>query len=163
MLDAMALEGESEARGRVLDPDKPVATFVRPESFRFLRSLHISGQNRSPRFSMTDLTSACVSLAFKIEDAAGLVIREARSVIAREGRVERLRCDLWPQQFDVLRDLQRSRENRSPNPHCDLGDLTTACIAMARSVQDAPVRILHEARLNLAGRIGVEAGRGRVS
>src|SRR5215510_3713083 len=143
MLGAMALEGESKGRGSVLDPEKTVATFVRPESFRFLKSLHISAKNRSPRFSMTDLTSACVSLVFKVEDAAGRVIGEARTAIAREGRVERLRCDLWRQQFAVLRDLQRSRENRAPNPHCDLGDLTNACVAMARAVEDAPVRILH--------------------
>src|SRR5262245_1883779 len=105
MLGAMALEGESKGRGPVLDPEKTVATFVRPDSFRFLKSLHISAKNRSPRFSMTDLTSACVSLVFKVEDAAGRVLREARSVIAREGRVERLRCGVGRQKCAVLRDL----------------------------------------------------------
>jgi hypothetical protein len=51
-----------------------------------------------------------------------------------------------------LRSVQRSPENREPNPKFDLGDLTSACVALVMSVPNASARILATARVNVLQR-----------
>lgn len=59
---------------------------------------------------------------------------------------------MWRPQYELLQAVQRSPANRHPNPKFQLDQLTTACVALARQIDDADARVLRQARLNMADR-----------
>lgn len=127
-------------------------TFVRRDQHDFVFGMLRDTRNQSPRFSLVDLTSACVSIAAQLPEALQTLIRKARGEFASPVEpCDRLSVALWPSQFLWLREVQKSPANNYPNPKFDLGDLTSACIALAR--QNASVdEVLAAARRNLLRR-----------
>lgn len=133
----------------------PVATYIQLGEFTFLRELYGSSENTCPQFSLADLTSACVSIVLEAPDPVYRVICRARSDLAQRARGDhRFQTHLWSAQFAQLRDVQRSAVNRSPHPKFDLGDLTSACIAIVMARPECEQQILRVARANLAARNG---------
>jgi len=60
----------------------------------------------------------------------------------------RIKTLLWPQEFEALRELQRSPDNTSPR--WDLGDLTSAAVAVALQLPDAAQKLRAQAARRLS-------------
>src|SRR5262249_49852910 len=131
---------------------RTVGTLVDLVEWEFLRALYQSAENASPKFSIPDLVSACVSLVFSERlDAKTIMFEFVRTDLTlRKCELKRKRCpiDIWRAQYEMLRGLQVSSDNRYPNPKFDLGDLTTACVALVKGYVDAQPKILDQARKN---------------
>ena len=123
------------------------------EEHEWLYSLLRSDDNVSPTFRFPDLISACVSLVFVNEDAAPRIFDFLGTrLVLRSPHTPRRRESMWRQQYDLLLVVQRSPANRHPNPKFQLDQLTTACVALSRHLDDADARVLRQARLNMADR-----------
>lgn len=133
-----------------------VATLLYEEEFEQLLTIYNSKDNERPRFAFPDLISSCISLTFDAHVNPSLPIfefvRTNLSLRNCTGNQKRRKEDIWRAQYALLRSLQLSRENQYPNPKFDLGDLTSACVALAVSMPDAPNTILSQARRNSAQR-----------
>ena len=123
------------------------------EEHEWLYGLLRSDDNVSPTFRFPDLISACVSLAFAHDDAApGIFDFLGTQLVLRSPHTPRRRESMWRQQYELLLAVQRSPANRHPNPKFQLDQLTTACVALSRQLDDADARVLGQARLNMADR-----------
>ena len=131
-----------------------ITTYLAQPEFEALHALYGSPLNMRPQFGMIDLISACIALVARQEYPGDLVILKARSDIALRAPGSRKRCEIWQDQFRFLCEIQRSPANRSPNPKFDLGDLTTACVALVLSAAKTlpGPRIIGMAREMLARR-----------
>jgi hypothetical protein len=133
-----------------------VATLVYPEEFEFLRGLYGSPGNASPRFRFPDLISACVSLVLdSFSDCEERIFKFLRTTLTDRNKGGRPACrkgEIWHPQFLLLRELQGSKENRHPNPGWQLGDFTTACVALVMQSAVPEGRIFDQARQNSAER-----------
>jgi hypothetical protein len=135
-----------------------VATLVYPEEFEFLRSLYSSPGNASPRFRFPDLISACVSVVFdSFANPEERIFQFLSTTLTDRNKGGRPACrkeEIWNPQFLLLRELQGSKENRHPNPGWQLGDFTTACVALVMSSAIPEVCIFDQARKNSVERAG---------
>ena len=123
------------------------------EEHEWLYALLHSADNVSPTFRIPDLISACVSLVFEADDAPGRIFGFlGTQLVLRAPNTPRRRESMWRPQYELLQAVQRSPANRHPNPKFQLDQLTTACVALARQIDDADTRVLRQARLNMADR-----------
>ena len=144
------------------EPAQPgtIETRLWLQEHEWLYDLLRSGHNVSPTFRFPDLISACVSLVFAQDDAAGRIFDFLGSqLVLRTPATPRRRESMWRQQYELLLAVQRSPANRHPNPKFQLDQLTTACVALCRQHEGADTLVLRQARLNMADR----AARGRPS
>ncbi len=123
------------------------------DEHEWLYGLLRSDDNTSPTFRFPDLISACVSLVFEADDAPGRIFGFlGTQLVLRAPKTPRRRESMWRPQYELLQAVQRSPANRHPNPKFQLDQLTTACVALARQIDDADTRVLRQARLNMADR-----------
>jgi hypothetical protein len=73
-------------------------------------------------------------------------------LVLRPPLTPRRRESMWRQQYDLLLAVQRSPANRHPHPKFQLDQLTTACVALCRQLEEADGIVLRQARLNMAER-----------
>ena len=107
----------------------------------------------SPTFRLPDLISASVSLVFTHQDAPKRIFQFMGSeLVLRSPQTPRRRESMWRQQYQLLLELQRSPANRHPNPKFQLDQLTTACVALCRGLDQSGDGILLQARRNMAAR-----------
>ncbi len=123
------------------------------EEHEWLYGLLRSDDNVSPTFRFPDLISACVSLVF-LHDGAATRIFEflGTQLVLRPPLTPRRRESMWRQQYELLLTVQRSPANRHPNPKFQLDQLTTACVALCRQLDEPDAIVLRQARLNMAER-----------
>lgn len=123
------------------------------DEHEWLYGLLRSDDNTSPTFRFPDLISACVSLVFAADDAPARIFGFlGTQLVLRAPNTPRRRESMWRPQYELLQAVQRSPANRHPNPKFQLDQLTTACVALARQIDDADTRVLRQARLNMADR-----------
>ncbi|WP_157271177.1 hypothetical protein [Azohydromonas aeria] len=135
------------------EPSDTVETRLWLEEHEWLYGLLHSEDNVAPKFRFPDLIGACVSLVFTDDDAAPRIFQFLRTeLVLRPPTTPRRRESMWRAQYELLQALQRSPANRHPHPNFQLDQLTTACVALARRQVDTDVRVLHQARLNVADR-----------
>jgi hypothetical protein len=135
------------------DAQNVIETRLWLEEHDWLYRLLRSEDNMSPTFRFPDLISACVSLVFAQPDAPSRIFRFLwTELVLRPPQTPRRRESMWRQQYQLLLDLQRSPANRHPNPKFQLDQLTTACVALCRTVDASGTGILQQARRNMAER-----------
>lgn len=136
------------------DSQQPtVQTGVWIDEHDWLHRIFKSAENRSPKFRLPDLLSACVSLAIgcKQEQRRLVEYLETRLTL-RDPGTERRSCDIWCTQFEQLMQAHRAAWNRFPNPMFEIDHITTACVAIAMQRPDGPAQVLQQARQNLLER-----------
>lgn len=130
-----------------------IETRIWLEEHDWLYGVLRSASNVSPTFRFPDLISACVSIVFKQSDAPWRIFGILRTdFVMRAQDTPRRRQTMWRQQYQLLLDLQRSPHNQHPHPMHQLDQLTTACVALCRELDDAPFTILRQARMNMVER-----------
>ncbi|WP_426078229.1 hypothetical protein [Janthinobacterium sp. PSPC3-1] len=130
-----------------------VATRVLYEEFDLIRKLHADGDNYGPKFSCTDLISACISLTFTQQQPELLIFTYLHTeLLLRDQRTPRRQEEIWKPQYEQLLVLQRSPENCHPNPHFTLDHFTTACIAIIIKKGIPKYAVFGQARANTAAR-----------
>jgi hypothetical protein len=123
------------------------------EEHEWLYGLLRSDANVSPTFRFPDLISACVSLVFLHDAAAARIFNFlGTQLVLRPPLTPRRRESMWRQQYELLLAVQRSPANQHPNPKFQLDQLTTACVALCRTLEEADGIVLRQARLNMAER-----------
>ena len=134
-----------------------VATFLDMREFTFLHDFFRSAANTRPQFSIVDLTSACIALVRDAAQSSDCLILRARCDIAHREVDRRMHVSLWAEEFAFLRLVQRSTANRPPYPRFDLGDLTTACVAIIMDTEHATdsIRAAAQHRLTAFARAGL--------
>lgn len=142
---------------RPANPQAPADTIVEArlwlEEYAWLYSILKSAANVCPTFRFPDLISAAVSLSLANSADQQEVFRFlGTQLVLRPPTTARRRESTWRAQYEQLRELQRSPANRHPNPNFQLDQLTTACVAQARRIDESGARLLRQARLNMAER-----------
>jgi hypothetical protein len=123
------------------------------EEYAWLHGILKSNANVCPTFRFPDLISAAVSLALaRTQGQEAIFHFLGTQLVLRPPTTARRRESMWRAQYEQLRDLQRSPANRHPNPNFQLDQLTTACVARARRIDEAGTPLLQQARLNMAER-----------
>lgn len=123
------------------------------EEYSWLYGILKSEANVCPTFRFPDLISAAVSLSLSRPDGHDCIFRFlGTQLVLREPTTARRRESMWQAQYEQLRELQRSPSNRHPHPNFQLDQLTTACVAQARLIDEAGTQLLLQARLNMAER-----------
>jgi hypothetical protein len=118
-----------------------------------------SDANVAPAFRMPDLISACVTLVLaRPHGPAELFAYLSEQLVLRDPHTPRRMAQLWREQFECLRELQRSRANRHPNPRFQLDQLTTACVALVRALPQAAAQVYAQARQNMSARMTAQHG-----
>ncbi len=136
--------------------EETIGTLLYPEEYDFLHGIYSSPENQSPKFPLPDLISACVSLVFNKANAKQRLFEYARTQLTLRNRGGKPKCrqaDIWRPQYEFLRALQISSDNRYPNPKFHLGDFTTACVALMMKENSPFTAILDQARKNSADRV----------
>ena len=155
MFSAMPTARQEHAVRGALEAEHPdtIETRLWLDEHKWLYDLLRSDDNVSPTFRFPDLISACVSLVF-LHDGAATRIFEflGTQLVLRPPLTPRRRESMWRQQYELLLAVQRSPANRHPNPKFQLDQLTTACVALCRQLEDADGIVLRQARLNMAER-----------
>jgi hypothetical protein len=155
MHSAMSTACQDHAVQTAPEADNPdtIETRLWLEEHEWLYGLLRSDDNVSPTFRFPDLISACVSLVFLHDGAAGRIFEFlGTQLVLRPPLTPRRRESMWRQQYDLLLAVQRSPANRHPNPKFQLDQLTTACVALCRQLDEADSIVLRQARLNMAER-----------
>jgi hypothetical protein len=155
MHSAMSTACQDHAVQTAPEADNPdtIETRLWLEEHEWLYGLLRSDDNASPTFRFPDLISACVSLVFLHDGAAGRIFEFlGTQLVLRPPLTPRRRESMWRQQYDLLLAVQRSPANRHPNPKFQLDQLTTACVALCRQLDEADSIVLRQARLNMAER-----------
>lgn len=123
------------------------------EEYGWLHGILKSEGNVCPTFRFPDLISAAVSLSLSHPDGQQEIFRFlGMQLVLRAPTTARRRESMWRTQYEQLRELQRSPANRHPHPNFQLDQLTTACVARARTIDETGVQLLLRARLNMAQR-----------
>ena len=155
MHSAMPTARQDHAVQVTLETEHPdtIETRLWLEEHQWLYTLLRSDANVSPTFRFPDLISACVSLVF-LHDGAATRIFEflGMQLVLRPPLTPRRRESMWRQQYELLLAVQRSPANQHPNPKFQLDQLTTACVALCRQLEEADAIVLRQARLNMAER-----------
>ena len=155
MFSAMPTARPDHVTHDALEAELPdtIETRLWLEEHEWLYVLLHSDDNVSPTFRFPDLISACVSLVFLHDDAAPRIFDFlGTQLVLRSPQTPRRRETMWRHQYELLLAVQRSPANRHPNPKFQLDQLTTACAALCRQVDDAGTLVLRQARLNMAER-----------
>src|SRR6218665_2548681 len=125
------------------------------EEYAWLHGILKSDANVCPPFRFPDLISAAVSLSLARPDGHEDIFRFlGTQLVLRPPSTARRRESMWRAQYEQLRGLQRSPANRHPNPNFQLDQLTTACVAQARHIDEDGTRLLLPARPNMAAPAG---------
>ncbi|MBK9361684.1 MAG: hypothetical protein IPM99_11420 [Rubrivivax sp.] len=155
MFSAMPTARQEHAVSGTLEAEHPdtIETRLWLDEHEWLYDLLRSDENVSPTFRFPDLISACVSLVF-LHDGAATRIFEflGTQLVLRPPLTPRRRESMWRQQYELLLAVQRSPANRHPNPKFQLDQLTTACVALCRQLEEPDGIVLRQARLNMAER-----------
>lgn len=157
-MDPTALSSDrdpSPERNVALRPGLDVTVEARlwVEEYAWLYGVLKSASNVSPSFRFPDLISAAVSLSLAHPQGHEDIFRFlGTQLVLRAPGTSRRRESMWRAQYEQLRELQRSPANRHPHPNFQLDQLTTACVAQARQIDDTGARLLRQARLNMAAR-----------
>ena len=142
-------------------PAQTVGTLVFIEEFKHIKSLHDAADNHSPKFSCTDLISACISLTFALQRPEVMIFTYLHTeLLLRNPKTQRRPEEIWKPQYDLLLTLQRSRMNSHPNPHFTLDHFTTACIAIVIRQKLPSTDIYSQARRNTAARVATRKACG---
>lgn len=153
MLDTTPTPDRSLAASATLDHGETAATLLWITEHEWLYELLRSERNTSPRFRMPDLISACVSQMFAKGDASHRLFGFlGAELILREPATLRRREVMWRPQYVQLQALQLSAANRHPHPQFQLDQLTTGCVALARTDDPTGACTLRHARINIARR-----------
>lgn len=135
------------------DTQNTIETRLWLEEHVWLYKLLRSEQNVSPTFRFPDLIAACVSLAFAQPEAPSRIFGFlGTQLVLRAPQTPRRRETMWRPQYEMLQELQRSPANRHPNPKFQLDQLTTACVALCRVLDETGTSVLLQARRNMAER-----------
>lgn len=135
------------------DPRQTVATRVFHEEFQYVKALYLDADNYGPQFSVTDLISAYISLAFTCDNPEGVIFAYLHTeLLLRDQRTPRRQEEIWKPQYQLLRALQRSPLNCDPHPHFTLDHFTTACIAIVVKKRVEKHSIFGQARKNTVAR-----------
>ncbi|RUP34402.1 MAG: hypothetical protein EKK45_03210 [Curvibacter sp.] len=123
------------------------------EEHAWLYGVLKSEGNVCPTFRFPDLISAAVTLSLGERNEHTHVFRFLGSkLVLRAPTTARRRESMWRAQYEQLQALQRLPANRHPNPNFQLDQITTACVALAREMDETGSRLLIQARLNMAKR-----------
>lgn len=115
--------------------------------------------NTAPRFRLIDLASACITLALGPAGSEQRVADYLASRLARrDPRTRRRGCEVWAEQFELIRRAHRARWNSYPNPMFEFDHLVTACVAVVMELPDAAQQALAQARSNWCDRVGSAPG-----
>ena len=155
MLPALSIASQCNATPGQLEPERPdtIQTRLWLEEHDWLCGLLRCGDNVSPTFRLPDLISACVSLVFLRPDAPTRIFDFlGTQLVLRAPHSPRRHESMWRAQYELLLAVQRSPANRHPNPKFQLDQLTTACVALCRQLEEPDGRVLRQARLNMAER-----------
>ena len=137
-----------------------VKTRLWVEEYDWLYRLRKSDENVSPTFRFPDLISACVSIVFSAATGADELFGYMRSqLVLRDHQTARREESLWFPQYTLLLRAQRSPANRHPKPMFQLDQLTTGCVALARTGGEHGRQVLLQARVNMAARHSAAAPR----
>ncbi|WP_420475227.1 hypothetical protein [Noviherbaspirillum sp. ST9] len=124
------------------------------EEHEWLYALLKSEQNVAPTFRLPDLISACVSLVFMEGNAVERIFEFlGTTLVLRMPRHPHRRESMWLPQYELLVALQQSPSNMHPHPRFQLDQFTTACVALSRQTDSTGMKVLRQARVNLAERI----------
>jgi hypothetical protein len=143
--------------------DSPISQELRPtrlflEEHDWLHALTKSAHNQAPAFRFPDLVSACISHVFQHSDASVRLFRYLHAVMTRRpADTPRRQTDVWAAHFDQLICLQRSAANQYPHPRFQLDQITTACVALARSEDERGLIVLSRARANVSLRASLHS------
>ena len=130
-----------------------IGTLVWMEEFRHLDQLFSHQHNCSPKLRHPDLISACVAIVCaQAEHAKQIFSFLHTQLVLRDQCLPRRQEEIWRAQYLLLLALQKSEMNRHPHPRFDLGQFTTACIALALQEEGAQGKIFEQARRNIAER-----------
>ena len=155
MHSAMPTARQNHVAQVTLEAEHPetIETRLWLDEHEWLYTLLRSDANVSPTFRFPDLISACVSLVFLHDGAAARIFDFlGTQLVLRPPLTPRRRESMWRQQYELLLAVQRSPANQHPNPKFQLDQLTTACVALCRQLEDADAIVLRQARLNMAER-----------
>lgn len=123
------------------------------EEHAWLYGVLKSEGNVCPTFRFPDLISAAVTLCLGEHNGHAHVFHFLGSkLVLRPPSTARRRESMWRPQYEQLQALQRLPANRHPNPNFQLDQITTACIALAREMDETGAKLLIQARLNMAKR-----------
>ena len=146
----------TEVRRTQIDDPKStqtVLTRVYYEEFQCVKALYSDTDNYCPKFSLTDLISAYISLAFTQDNPESLIFSYLHTeLLLRDQRTPRRQQEIWKPQYSLLLALQRSPLNCQPHPHFSLDHFTTACIAIVLKKGVSKSEIFGHARKNTAAR-----------
>lgn len=123
------------------------------EEHEWLYALLKSEQNVAPTFRLPDLISACVSLVFAEGNAVERIFEFlGTELVLRVPRQPHRRESMWLPQYELLLALQQSPSNMHPHPRFQLDQFTTACVALSRQADQSGMKVLRQARINMAER-----------
>ena len=133
--------------------DETIGTLVWMEEFHQLDRLFNHQHNCSPKLRYPDLISACIARVFVQPEPAKHIFSFLHTqMVLRDQCMPRRQEEIWRAQYVLLLALQKSEMNRHPHPRFDLGQFTTACIALALQEEGAQAKIFEQARRNIAER-----------
>jgi len=134
--------------------DKTIETRLWLEEHTWLYALLKSEMNISPTFRCPDLISACVSLVFSEGNAIERIFEFlGTTLVLRMPCHPHRRESMWMPQYELLLALQHSPSNTHPHPRFQLDQFTTACVALSRQADQSGMKVLRQARVNMAERI----------
>lgn len=137
-----------------------VQTRVWLQEHEWLHEIFRSSRNTAPRFRLSDLLSACISIALASREAERqLVAYLDEQLTLRDPRTQRRTCNVFKVQFDQLLNAHRASWNREPHPMFDLDHVATACVAVVHLQDDAINKVLAQARVNFIERSPVDGRR----
>lgn len=141
------------ARPTPNDMPDVIETYLWASEHDWLKALHHSPANNSPKFRVPDLLGACISIVFGDDDPSGRIFGYlGKELIHRNPETPRRQERMWREHFEQLQLLQKSRANAYPNPCFALDCLTTACVAIVIADRVDDKTILAQARRNTAKR-----------
>lgn len=133
--------------------EETIGTLVWMEEFHHIDQLFKHQHNYSPKLRHPDLISACIARVFAQPEPAKHIFSFLHTrMVLRDQCMPRRQEEIWRAQYVLLLALQKSEMNRHPHPRFDLGQFTTACIALALQEEGAQGKIFEQARRNIAER-----------
>lgn len=159
MIEALSSQSIGVQAHAIAPSDGTVETRLWVDEYAWLYGILKSAANVGPTFRFPDLISAAVTMSLSQPDGCHHIFRLlGTQLVLRAPSTARRRESMWRVQYEQLRDLQRSPANRHPNPHFQLDQLTTACVAHARQLDDSGAQLLLQARRNMAERARLAHG-----
>ena len=142
------------------DQPSTVQTRVWVDEHDWLFEIFKSARNTAPRFRLSDLLSACISITLRDSiSQRDLICYLDQQLTSRNPRTERRTCHVFSRQFDQLLAAHRAAWNSAPNPMFELDHLATACVAVAKQQPDPIAGVLKQARTNFLARSATDGRR----